>query len=87
MSTPLEPYDADELINIGAVEQVSTQDAMAMTRRLANEVGLFTGTSTGGHVIAALKITRELGPDCTVVTIMADTGMKYLSTEQYRQVY
>ena len=61
------------------IEQVSTEEAKAMVIRLAREEGLFAGTSTGGNVIAALRLAEQLGPDATVVTIMCDTGMKYLS--------
>jgi cysteine synthase A len=60
------------------IEQVSTEEARAMVIRLAREEGLFAGTSTGGNVIAALRLAAELGPDATVVTVMCDTGMKYL---------
>ena len=51
-----------------------------MALRLAREEGLFAGTSTGANVIAALRLAEQLGPDATVVTIMCDTGMKYLKT-------
>ena len=61
------------------IEQVSTEDATAMTMRLAREEGLFAGTSTGGNVIAALRLAEQLGPKATIVTVMCDTGMKYLS--------
>ena len=61
------------------IERVSTEDAVAMTLRLAREEGLFAGTSTGANVIAAMRLAEELGPDATVVTIMCDTGMKYLA--------
>ena len=61
------------------IEQVSTQEATAMAMRLARAEGLFAGTSTGGNVIAALRLAEQLGPDSTVVTVMCDTGMKYLS--------
>lgn len=61
------------------IEQVSTEEAVAMTLRLAREEGLFAGTSTGGNVIAALRLAEQLGSDATVVTVMCDTGMKYLS--------
>jgi cysteine synthase A len=62
------------------IEQVSTQEAMAMALRLAREEGLFAGTSTGGNVVAALRLAEQLGPGATVVTVMCDTGMKYLKT-------
>jgi cysteine synthase len=62
------------------IEQVSTEEAMAMAIRLAREEGLFAGTSTGCNVIAALRLAEQLGPDATVVTVMCDTGMKYLKT-------
>jgi cysteine synthase A len=61
------------------IEQVSTEEAKAMVVRLAREEGLFPGTSTGGNVIAALRLAEQLGPDATIVTVMCDTGMKYLS--------
>ncbi len=61
------------------IEQVSTEEAVAMALRLAREEGLFAGTSTGGNVIAALRLAEQLGPGATIVTVMCDTGMKYLS--------
>ncbi|HYL91678.1 MAG TPA: cysteine synthase family protein [Alphaproteobacteria bacterium] len=60
------------------IERVSTQESVAMVIRLAREEGLFAGTSTGTNVTAALRLAKTLGPDATVVTIMCDTGMKYL---------
>jgi cysteine synthase len=61
------------------IEQVSTDEAVAMAIRLAREEGLFAGTSTGANVVAALRLAEQLGPDATIVTVMCDTGMKYLS--------
>jgi Cysteine synthase len=61
------------------IEQVSTQEAVSITMKLAKEEGLFAGTSTGGNVIAALRLAEELPPGATIVTVMCDTGMKYLS--------
>lgn len=60
------------------IEQVSTADATAMALRLAREEGLFAGTSTGGNVVAALRVAQALGEGATVVTLMVDSGMKYL---------
>lgn len=65
---------------VDAISTVTTADAMAMARRLAREEGLFAGTSTGANLVAALDLGRRLGPGATVVTVMCDTGMKYLST-------
>ena len=62
------------------IERVSTEEAMAMALRLAPEEGLFAGTSTGANVIAALRLAEQMGPEATIVTIMCDTGMKYLKT-------
>jgi cysteine synthase A len=62
------------------MEQVSTRDATAMALRLAREEGIFAGTSTGGNVVAALRVAEQLGPGATIVTVMCDTGMKYLKT-------
>lgn len=63
-----------------AVEAVSTEEARAMALRLAREEGLFAGTSTGGNVVAALRLAERLGAGATVVTVMCDTGMKYLAS-------
>lgn len=63
-----------------AIEPVSTADAKAMAFRLASEEGLFCGTSTGANVTAALRVAERLGPEATVVTVLCDTGMKYLSS-------
>jgi cysteine synthase len=62
------------------IERVSTDEAMAMAFRLAREEGLFAGTSTGANVVAALRLAERLGPGATIVTVMCDTGMKYLKT-------
>jgi cysteine synthase len=62
------------------VERVSTEEATAMALRLAREEGLFAGASTGANVIAALRLAEQLGAQATIVTIMCDTGMKYLRT-------
>ena len=62
---------------------VSTADAQAMARRLAREEALFVGTSSGANVVAALEVARELGPDATVVTLMVDSGLRYLSTDLF----
>lgn len=66
------------------VVAVATSDAKEMTRRLAREEALFAGTSSGANVVAALRVAEELGPKATIVTLMCDSGLKYLSTDVYR---
>ncbi len=73
-----EPALVDEIL------PVSTADTKDMTRRLAREEALFAGTSSGANVIAAIQVARRLGPGAMVVTLMADSGLKYLSTDVYR---
>lgn len=70
---------------IDEVIPVATEDAKAMARKLALKEALFAGTSSGANVIAAIKIAEKLGPDKTVVTLMVDSGLKYLSTDVYGQ--
>jgi cysteine synthase A len=54
-----------------------------MTRRLAREEGIFAGTSSGANVVAALRIAERLDPDAMVVTLMVDSGLKYMSTDVF----
>jgi cysteine synthase A len=72
-----EPQGVDEIVT------VSSPEAMAMARRLAREEGIFGGTSSGANVVAALRIAERLGRGATVVTIIVDSGLRYLSTELY----
>jgi cysteine synthase A len=72
-----DPSLVDEIV------PVPTADAKAMARRLAQEEALFAGTSSGANVVAAIQVGRKLGPDANVVTLMTDSGLKYLSTDVY----
>jgi cysteine synthase A len=59
---------------------VSNDDALNTARRLAREEGLFCGISSGANIFAALQVARKLGPGKNVVTMLCDTGERYLST-------
>jgi cysteine synthase A len=74
-----EPTLVDEIV------PVRTDDAKEMARRIAREEGLFAGTSSGANVVAALQVAKRLGRNANVVTLMADSGLKYLSTDVYRR--
>ena len=61
------------------VISVRDEDAYAMTERLSREDGLLVGISAGSNVWAAIEVGKRLGPDCRVVTMLCDTGERYLS--------
>jgi cysteine synthase A len=69
---------------VNEIVTVSTDDAKAMARRLAREEGLFAGTSSGANVVAALRLAGRLGSQATVVTLLVDSGLRYISTDLYK---
>jgi cysteine synthase len=69
---------------VDGIVPVTTTEAMAMARRLAREEALFAGSSSGANVVAAIRVAERLGPGAQVVTLIADSGLKYLSTDVYR---
>ena len=56
-----------------------------MARRLAREEALFAGTSSGANVVAAIRVGERLGPLARIVTLLVDSGLKYLRTELFRR--
>jgi cysteine synthase A len=70
---------------VDEIQPVATSEAKEMTRRIAREEALFAGTSSGANVVAALRVAARLGPGATVVTLMADSGLKYLNSDVYRK--
>lgn len=69
---------------VDEVIAVDTIDAKEMAGELARNEALFAGTSSGGNVRAAVRVAETLGPGATVVTLMIDSGLKYVSTDLYR---
>jgi len=72
-----------DVLDVSVVDEVlrvSNDDASDMARRLAREEGLLVGISSGAATVAALEIARRLGTGKTVVTVLPDTGERYLST-------
>ena len=65
----------DEIIGVG------DEDAFAVTKRLGREEGLMVGISAGANVFAALKVAKRLGAGKRVVTILPDTGERYLDVD------
>lgn len=65
------------------VRVVSEHEARALARRLAAEDGVFGGTSSALNVLGAIGIARHLGPGKRVVTVIVDSGLKYLAGHLY----
>jgi cysteine synthase A len=68
---------------VDEVLTVKTAEAKDMARQLSRKDGIFAGTSSGGNVHAAIRVAKKLGPSARVVTLMVDSGLKYLSTDLY----
>ncbi|MDO8603741.1 MAG: cysteine synthase A [Candidatus Omnitrophota bacterium] len=70
---------------IDEIIKVKNDDAIEMARRLAKEEGVLAGISSGANVFAALEIAkRQENKNKTIVTIICDTGERYLSTDMYK---
>ena len=69
---------------LDAVMQASDGDAILVAQKLAQQLGLAVGISSGANVIAAIRLAAELGPEATVVTLLCDSNKKYLSTDLLR---
>ncbi|MFO7445690.1 MAG: cysteine synthase family protein [Ignavibacteriaceae bacterium] len=70
---------------VDEIVAVKTEDAKEMARRLTREEGLFAGTSSGANIFASIKAAEKLGPEAKIVTLMVDSGVKYLSTDVYKK--
>jgi len=95
MITPGKPYPRSEIQGgiisdmtekaglIDKIVRVSDEDAVNMTRRLWKEEGLFAGVSSGANILIALEQAKELGKGKTVVTVLPDSGDRYLTEQHY----
>ena len=75
--------DVLDLSLLSSILTVTAEEAISTTRRLAREEGLLVGISAGANVFAARQVARRLGPGKNVVTVLCDTGERYLSTGIY----
>ena len=78
MATAITPGIFDETLVTETLE-VSTEDALLMTSKLARQSGLLVGPSSGANVFAAWRVAAALREPATVVTILCDGGERYLN--------
>ncbi|MBX9929601.1 MAG: cysteine synthase family protein [Gemmatimonadaceae bacterium] len=69
-----------KLDELDAVVGIDDGDSIIMAQRLAAELGIGVGISSGCNLLAALQVQDDLGGDATVVTVLCDDNKKYLST-------
>ena len=74
-----------KLQELDSVVQAHDGDAILMAQKLATELGLAVGISSGANVIGAIRLQQELGPDAVVVTVLSDSNKKYLSTDLVKE--
>jgi cysteine synthase A len=74
-----------DLKGLDKVVSVDDGDAILMAQKLASELGLGVGISSGANFLGAVKVQDELGDDALVVTLFPDDNKKYLSTDLVRE--
>jgi len=74
-----------KLDHLDRIIAVDDGDAILMAQKLARQLGLGVGISSGANLLGALKVQEELGPEAVVVTVFADDNKKYLSTDLMRE--
>ena len=75
------------IVDLAALDEivaVDDGDAILMAQKLARELGLAVGISSGANFLGALEVQERLGPDAVVVTFFCDDNKKYLSTDLVR---
>ncbi|MCY1513267.1 Cysteine synthase [compost metagenome] len=70
-----------KLAELDEIIRVNDGDAILMAQKLAQQLGLAVGISSGANVIGAIKLQQQLKPGAVVVTILSDSNKKYLSTD------
>jgi len=69
---------------VDRIISVSDEDAYNTARQLGKTEGVFAGISSGANVFATLQIARELGPRHRIVTVIVDSGLRYLNGDLFR---
>jgi len=78
-----------EILSLELVDRIidmSEEEAFQWTRYLAVKAGILSGISSGANLAASIRMARELGRDKKVLTVLPDTGERYLSTDLFKGV-
>ncbi len=70
-----------DLTKLESVIKASDGDSILMAQKLAKQLGLAVGISSGANIIGAIQLQNQLGSDAVVVTVFSDSNKKYLSTD------
>jgi len=73
-----------DLSKLDSVVKASDGDSILMAQKLAKQLGLAVGISSGANIIGAIQLQNQLGSDAVVVTVFSDSNKKYLSTDLMR---
>jgi cysteine synthase A len=73
-----------DLTKLDSIVDIDDGDAILMAQKLANELGVGVGISSGANFLGAIKIQNEIGLDSTVITVFPDDNKKYLSTDLFK---
>jgi cysteine synthase A len=77
-----------EIVKLGQLDEVvqaNDGDAIIMAQKLAKQLGLAVGISSGANVVGAIKLKEQMGAAATVVTVLSDDNKKYLSTDLFKE--
>ena len=74
-----------KLSELDQIIQAYDGDAILMAQKLARQLGLAVGISSGANIIGAIKTQLEMGQDAVVVTVFCDSNKKYLSTDLLKE--
>ena len=74
-----------KLNELDSIVQASDGDSILMAQKLARQLGLAVGISSGANIIGAIKVQSELGDDAVVATVFSDSNKKYLSTDLMKE--
>ena len=72
-----------EILDLDIIDEIVTvknEDAFETAQQLCNKEGVLAGISSGANVWAAIEVAKKAGPGSTIVTVLPDTGERYLST-------